>query len=103
MRFTKLRSGSYQAVGIDYTKSGTIYSVNAAREVILSTGTVHTPQILELSGIGNKTLLNSLGITNLIDLPTVGENLQDHTSVPATFLLKQPSPITLGKNDCRNQ
>ena len=98
MRFTKLSSGSYKAVGVDYVKDGTTYSVNASREVVLSTGTVHTPQILELSGIGNKTLLNSLGITNLIDLRTVGENLQDHTSVPATFLLKQPSPITLGKS-----
>jgi choline dehydrogenase-like flavoprotein len=45
--------------------------------VILSTGTVGTPQILQLSGIGSQSYLRSLGITSVLDLPDVGQNLQD--------------------------
>jgi choline dehydrogenase len=61
--------------------SNTTYSVCAAREYILAAGAVHTPQILQLSGIGPKSLLSSLGIETLVDLP-VGYNFHDQ---PAMF------------------
>ena len=46
-------------------------------EVIMSAGTVRTPQLLELSGIGNKDILNQYGINVLLDLPGVGTNYED--------------------------
>ncbi|KAG6852068.1 hypothetical protein C0991_003424 [Blastosporella zonata] len=49
-------------------------------------------QLLELSGIGNKNLLDSLNITTILDLPEVGENLQDHLEWDADYLLKEDAP-----------
>lgn len=72
-------SGDYVATGVSFTHGGETYTVGAAKEVVLTAGTINTPQVLELSGIGNSTLLEQYGITPLIDLPAVGENLQDHT------------------------
>ncbi|KAJ7727854.1 alcohol oxidase [Mycena maculata] len=95
VNFTKTPAGILNATGLEYSVGGTIYCATASREVVLSMGVLQTPQILELSGIGNKTLLQSLGITTLVDAPTVGENFQDHVSVPTTFLLKDPAPLTL--------
>ncbi|KIJ32229.1 GMC oxidoreductase [Sphaerobolus stellatus SS14] len=84
-----------KATGLEYIQGNVTYSVRARREVILTAGAVQTPQILELSGIGNATLLKKLGIDPLLDIPTVGENLQDHNSLASTFLLKEPAPITM--------
>lgn len=53
-------------------------TVNATREVILAAGGVHTPQLLQLSGIGPKAVLDGLKIPVLVDLPGTGENFQDH-------------------------
>jgi choline dehydrogenase-like flavoprotein len=55
-------------------------SVRATREYILAAGAVHTPQVLQLSGIGPKSLLSSLGIETVVDLP-VGYNFQDQPSI----------------------
>lgn len=57
----------------------TTSSVRANLEYILAAGAVHTPQILQLSGIGPKSLLSSLGIETVVDLP-VGYNFQDQPS-----------------------
>jgi choline dehydrogenase len=68
------------AVGVEYvsTSNGTKSTVRATKEVIVSAGSVHTPQILQLSGIGDATRLKSFGIKSVSDLPGVGQNLQDH-------------------------
>jgi choline dehydrogenase len=60
-------------------------TVKAAREVILSAGAIGSPQILQLSGIGPGTLLSSHNIDVVLDLPGVGENLQDHLQIRAVF------------------
>lgn len=49
------------------------------REAILAAGSLHTPQILQVSGIGSSTLLQSIGVSTVVDLPAVGENFQDHS------------------------
>ncbi|KAJ3915877.1 alcohol oxidase [Lentinula edodes] len=67
--------------------SGTLKTLTASKEVILSAGTIGTPSILLHSGIGNATTLTSLGITPLIHLPSVGQNLTDHIGVSSTWLV----------------
>ncbi|CAO2658119.1 Nn.00g073790.m01.CDS01 [Neocucurbitaria sp. VM-36] len=75
------------AVGVEYigTVNGTTKTVRARKEVILAAGSVHTPQILQLSGIGDASLLKSLGIKLISDLPGVGQNLQDHLVLKVTY------------------
>ncbi|RDW58224.1 glucose oxidase-1 [Coleophoma cylindrospora] len=60
--------------------STTPYVISATREVILSAGALGSPLLLELSGVGNPTILNRYNISTVVDLPTVGENLQDQTN-----------------------
>ena len=81
-------SGSVpRATGVNFaqTSGGTTYHVEATSEVILSAGVFGTPQILQLSGVGPKALLESLGINVTVDLPGVGEHFQDHVLVPVTW------------------
>lgn len=67
-----------RAVGIEYRQDGVRRHARARREVILCGGSINSPQILQLSGIGSGALLQSIGIPVVHDLPGVGENLQDH-------------------------
>lgn len=69
------------AVGVEYRHDGAMKQANAAREVILSAGAVQSPQLLMLSGIGNGTELQAVGIPTVKHLPGVGKNLQDHLDV----------------------
>ncbi|KAI0828690.1 GMC oxidoreductase [Trametes gibbosa] len=64
------------ATGVQFTRNGKTFTVEARREVILCAGALQTPQLLELSGIGNKKLLETYGIEVLLELPNVGENLR---------------------------
>jgi len=67
-----------RAVGISYHQHGVMREAKARREVLLCGGSINSPQILQLSGIGPGALLKSVGIDVVHDLPGVGENLQDH-------------------------
>ncbi|KAG8160823.1 hypothetical protein KVR01_009087 [Diaporthe batatas] len=67
-----------KAIGVTYEQRGITVSVGADKEVILCAGAFGSPQILELSGIGSKEILKVAGVPCLVDLPGVGENLQDH-------------------------
>ncbi len=71
-----------RAVGVVYEREGRQLQVRATREVILSAGTIQTPQILQLSGIGPAAQLKAMGIQPVHDLPGVGRNLQDHLACP---------------------
>ena len=55
-----------------------VITVKARKEVVLAAGAVHTPQILELSGVGLKVVLEAAGVPVKLDLPGVGQNFQDH-------------------------
>ena len=86
------------AVGIEYERNGSVQQVTADREVILSAGSVGSPQLLQLSGIGRSDVLQKAGVPLVHELPGVGENLQDHLEV--YFQLHCKEPITLnGKLD----
>lgn len=77
-----------KATGVEYAQGGRVIMVSARREVILAGGAINSPQLLQLSGIGDGRLLQSLGVATVHELPGVGENLQDHYVVSATFRLK---------------
>lgn len=72
------KDGKKVATGVNFAVQGQDYSASAKKEVILCCGTIQSPQLLELSGIGSKSILEKYGITVLVDNPGVGENLQDH-------------------------
>ncbi|KAJ7756408.1 alcohol oxidase [Mycena maculata] len=67
-----------KATGVSFISNSVAFNASASKEVILAAGAVQTPQLLELSGIGDETILSALGIETLVNLPGVGANLQDH-------------------------
>ena len=67
-------------VGIRYSVNGEAREARATREVVISSGSINSPKLLELSGIGQPELLRERGIEPLHELPGVGENLRDHYS-----------------------
>ena len=79
-----------RAVGVEYSQNGQTKKVYANREVILSAGTVNSPQILLLSGIGPADELSALGIDTVHDLPGVGKNLQDHVDCVMSWECQKP-------------
>ncbi|EGX51403.1 hypothetical protein AOL_s00054g102 [Orbilia oligospora ATCC 24927] len=81
----KSTSKGQQATSVTL-EDGTVYT--ATKEVILSAGAFQSPQILETSGIGQSSLLAKAGIKTIINLPGVGENLQDHVYVSVAYQLK---------------
>ena len=102
----KDEEGKLVASGVELLIDSHTYTVNAKKAVRLCAGVIQTPQILELSGkrlylgkcesqlshnqgIGDSKLLESIGIETLIDLPNVGENMQDHVFVPVQVVLKE--------------
>ncbi len=78
-----------RAVGVEYRHNGTTRQIHAG-EVILCGGAINSPQLLQLSGVGNAAELSTLGITPVVDLPGVGENLQDHLEVYIQHAATQP-------------
>ena len=73
-----------RATGIEYVrggKGGARHSVTARREVLLCAGALNTPKLLQLSGVGPASLLASLGVSVLRDMPGVGHHLKDHFSI----------------------
>ena len=77
------------ATGVSYRRNGRLHTVSA-KEVVLCGGAINTPQLLQLSGIGDSAHLSSLGITTVVALPGVGENLQDHLEVYVQHSCTQP-------------
>ncbi|HEY0201718.1 MAG TPA: GMC family oxidoreductase N-terminal domain-containing protein [Burkholderiaceae bacterium] len=87
---TKLRvernaDGTLRCIGARVWTGREIVDVQAAHEVLLCAGSVNSPQILQLSGLGPAALLASHGIEALADLPGVGANLQDHLQIRAVY------------------
>ncbi|GKT97048.1 choline dehydrogenase [Colletotrichum tofieldiae] len=78
--------GAKRAAGVTLV-DGTV--LTARREVIISGGSLLSPAILENSGIGKTDILSAAGVEQLIDLPGVGENLQDHVRIQSSYELKE--------------
>lgn len=75
---TRILFEGKRAVGVEFLQNGTLKRIHARKEVVLSAGAVASPQLLQLSGIGNGTVLQRHGIDVVHHLPGVGQNLQDH-------------------------
>ncbi len=79
-----------RAVGVEYaTSRGQRHTARGA-EVVLCGGAINSPQLLQLSGVGNAGELRAVGVDVVHDLPGVGENLQDHLEVYIQYRSKQP-------------
>ncbi len=80
-----------RASGVSYAWQGAVHQSKAARAVILCGGTVNSPQLLQLSGIGDPALLAKFGIATVQSLPAVGQNLQDHLAVNFNYRSRVPT------------
>ncbi|NKB26130.1 MAG: choline dehydrogenase [Rhodobacteraceae bacterium] len=79
-----------RATGLRVRRGGSEQVVNAHREVVLAAGALGSPQILELSGIGDPDVLSAAGVTPVHNLPEVGRNLHDHLGVYLTYSCNKP-------------
>ncbi|MED6327667.1 MAG: choline dehydrogenase [Actinomycetota bacterium] len=86
---TRLVMDGTRVTGVEYQCRGRRH-VAAAAEVVLCGGAINTPQLLQLSGIGPAAVLHDAGVSPVVDLPGVGENLQDHLEVYVQYACTQP-------------
>jgi choline dehydrogenase len=79
-----------RAVGVEYQQGRRAPTEVYGKEIILCGGAINTPQLLQLSGVGNASELEKLGVDVVADLPGVGENLQDHLEVYIQYACRKP-------------
>jgi choline dehydrogenase len=84
-----------RATGIAYAANGAKHTARAEREVVLCGGAINSPQLLQLSGVGDPVLLRQLGVEVRQALPGVGANLSDHPDIVVQYACKQP--VSLAK------
>ena len=87
---TRIHFEGRRATGVEIERRGGGTETITAGEVVLAGGSINTPQLLQLSGVGNAAELGALGIPVVADLPGVGENLQDHLEVYVQHRASQP-------------
>ncbi len=88
---TKILFEGNCAIGVEYMRLGKTYAVNATKEVIVSSGAINSPQLLQLSGIGPAALLKSHGIEVKVANENVGRHLQDHVGINYTWRMNVPT------------
>lgn len=77
-----------RAIGVEFSRGGKVFRVRARREVIVSCGSLKSPQLLQLSGVGPADTLKSVGVPVLHDMPDLGHNLRDHLYVRIAHRVK---------------
>ena len=92
---TRLVMDGTRVTGVEYQRRGRRHVATAA-EVVSCGGAINTPQLLQLSGIGPAGVLRDAGVTPVVDLPGVGENLQDHLEVYVQYACNEP--VSLAPN-----
>jgi choline dehydrogenase len=93
---TRIVMSGKQASGVEIVHDGKVQRIAAGAEVVLSLGAIHTPKVLVLSGIGDQTELQRLGIAVVQHLPGVGENFQDHVGFGCVW--EYPEPLAPRNN-----
>ncbi len=88
---TRLLVDGGEARGVEYLKGGSRHTARARRELILAAGAINSPQLLQLSGIGDPALLTPLGIPVVRAAPAVGQGLQDHLAVSYFYRSRVPT------------
>jgi choline dehydrogenase len=78
--------GLAKATGVRFLANGANYTVKAKKEVVVCGGSINSPQILELSGIGSAAVLQNAAVDVIVESPGVGENLVDHTATALTLV-----------------
>jgi choline dehydrogenase len=79
-----------RAVGVRYRQDGVMKQARCRAETLLAAGSIQSPQLLQLSGIGARSLLQAHGVPVVVDLPGVGENLQDHLQIRLGYECTKP-------------
>jgi choline dehydrogenase len=98
MRIERI-DGKLQCNGVDFLSRGSLFKASATKEVISCAGSIGSPQLLQLSGIGPARLLKEYGIAVKHDLPGVGENLHDHLQIRMVYQVSNaPTVNTLYHN-----
>jgi choline dehydrogenase len=88
---SKVTFAGKKTSGVEYFKGGQTHRVKARRDVVLCGGSVNTPQLLQLSGVGPGALLKEHGIEVVLDNPHVGQNLADHQGINYTYEANVPT------------
>ncbi|GKT61683.1 GMC oxidoreductase [Colletotrichum tofieldiae] len=99
---TKILFDGTQAVGVSVNTQGVEYALSANKEVILTAGTFHSPQLLQVSGIGARKHLEALSIPVVADIPGVGQNLQDPIQIFVAYPVSTPSAQSLTNDPALN-
>jgi choline dehydrogenase len=92
-------TAAHRATGVQLLKDGRILDVRAHREVILTAGAIGSPHLMQVSGLGPADLLSEHGVPVAVDLPGVGENLQDHLQLRTVYRIRGARTVnTLYRN-----
>ena len=94
----KLQFEGNKVIGVKFWRGNDLFEASVSGEVILASGAIGSPQIMEASGISSGALSQKLGIQNIIELPGVGENLQDHLQMRLVFKVKNTKTLNLRAN-----
>lgn len=89
----KLHFEGTRASEVEFEQHGQSHRIRARREIVLAAGALQSPQLLQLSGIGPEAVLKNCGVPVILDLPGVGQNLQDHLQLRGIY--KVTKPITI--------
>ena len=94
----KLQFEGNKVIGVRFWRGNDLFEASVSGEIILASGAIGSPQIMQASGISSGTLSQKIGIQNIIALPGVGENLQDHLQMRLVFKVKNTKTLNLRAN-----
>ena len=94
----KLQFEGNKVIGVRFWRGNDLFEASVFGEVILASGAIGSPQIMQASGISSGALSQKIGIQNIIELPGVGENLQDHLQMRLVFKVKNTKTLNLRAN-----
>ena len=94
----KLQFERNKVIGVRFWRGNDLFEASVSGEIILASGAIGSPQIMQASGISSGKLSQKIGIQNIIELPGVGENLQDHLQMRLVFKVKNTKTLNLRAN-----